>query len=85
MWFLITVVGWKRFEKNKPGRGGVVIQEQRVYEQEQYFIVLLYIFTLYKFWNLCDLSKRRSLLHLIFWAPIFCPARVVTAMKISLK
>ena len=29
------------------------------------------IFTLYQFWNLCYLRKRKSLLSLIFWAPIF--------------
>ena len=39
----------KKKKKKKARMRGSVIQEQRVYEWEQYFIVLLYISTLYKF------------------------------------
>ena len=46
---------------NKPGEGETVIQERRVYEWEQYSIGLLYIFTLYKFWNISDSSNKESL------------------------
>ena len=49
---------WKKYAR----KGQTVIQEQRVYEWEQYFAILLYLFTL----------------------SIFSPARVVTAMIISL-
>ena len=46
---------------------------------ENSILLFCYIYLLYyKLWNLCDLSKRRGLLHLIFWMPIFSPARVVT-------
>ena len=45
-----------------------------------YFLALLYIFTSYRFWNLCNLS--RSLLDLTFCAPIFFPARVVTGKSV---
>ena len=34
---------------------------------------------MHKFCNLCDLA--RSSLHLIFWTPVFSPARVVTAIE----
>ena len=44
--------------------------------------IYIYI-TLYMFKNLCGFPKRMNLLHLIFWALIFSPARVVPAMKVS--
>ena len=79
--------GCKLFEKkNKPERGGRLFRNEEYINENSillfYYIYLLYIY--FKFWNLCDLSKRRSLLHLIFWVSIFFPARVVTAIKISL-